>query len=38
MIKIAKKLIEEGKNIKYIADLTGLEEKEIKELVESITL
>ena len=38
VIKIAKKLIEEGKDINYIADLTGLEEKEIKELIESITL
>ena len=38
MIKIAKKLIEEGKDIKYIADLTGLEEKEIRELTEEMTL
>ena len=37
-IKIAKKLLEEGKDINYIADLTGLEEKEIKELIETITL
>ena len=33
-IEIAKKLIEEGKDIKYISELTGLEEKEIKELKE----
>ena len=32
-IKIAKKLIEEGKDTKYISELTGLEEKEIKELI-----
>ena len=37
-IKIAKKLLEEGKNVEYIAELTGLEEKEIKELTETITL
>ena len=38
LTEIAKKLIEEGKDIKYIVDLTGLEEKEIKELTETITL
>ena len=27
-----KKLIEEGKDVKYISQLTGIEEKEIKEL------
>ena len=32
-IEIAKKLIEEGKDIKYITELTGLEEKEINELM-----
>ena len=32
-IKIAQKLIKEGKDIKYISELTGLEEKEIKELI-----
>ena len=33
-IEIAKKLLEEGKNVEYIAELTGLEENEIKELTE----
>ncbi len=37
-IKIAKKLMEEGKDLKYIEELTGLEEKEIKELIETISL
>ena len=32
-IEIAKKLITEGKDIKYITELTGLKEKELKELV-----
>ena len=32
MVEIAKKLIEEGKDTKYISELTGLEEKEIKKL------
>ena len=32
-IEIAKKLITEGKDIKYITELTGLEEKEINELM-----
>ena len=31
-IEIAKKLIEEGKDTRYISELTGLEKKEINEL------
>ena len=37
-IKIAKKLIKEGKDIKYISELTGLEEKEIKKLKIALAL
>ncbi len=32
-IEIAKKLITEGKDVKYITELTGLEEKDINELM-----
>ena len=32
-IEIAKKLMAEGKGVKYISELTGLEEKEIEELI-----
>ena len=32
-IEIAKKLIKEGKDSKYIADLTEIEEKEVKKLI-----
>ena len=35
MIEIAKKLIEEGKDTKYISKLTGLEEKEIKKIIKA---
>ena len=31
-IEIAKRLVEEGKDIAYISRLTGMEEKEIEEL------
>ena len=31
-----KKLIKEGKDIKYITELTGIDEKEIKELITNI--
>ena len=33
--EIAKKLIEEGKDIKYISELIGIEEKEIEKLVKN---
>ena len=32
-IEIVKKLIKEGKDVEYIKDLTGIEEKEIEELI-----
>ena len=35
MVEIAKKLLEEGKDTKYISELTGLEEKEIKKLIKA---
>ena len=32
-IEIAKKLIKEGKDVKYISDLTGIDEEEINEII-----